>query len=129
VSSQVWAFWDVLPTAADIAEAPVPKQIDGISVLPTLLGDKQPQHEYLYWEFYERGFGQAVRMGNWKAVRRDSDLPIELYDLSKDIGEARDLAGEHPDIVAKMRELMLRAHVKSDLWKPRPRPQPEAAKP
>lgn len=128
VSDQVWAFWDFLPTAAEIAGASTPKEIDGISMLPTLLGGKQRQHEYLYWEFYERGFGQAVRMGNWKAVRTDDGEPIELYDLSKDIGETNDLAGEHPDIVAKMRELMLRAHVKTDIWKARPKPQPAAVK-
>jgi arylsulfatase A-like enzyme len=128
VSDQVWAFWDFLPTAAEIAGAPAPKNIDGISVLPALLGREQPQHEFLYWEFYERGFGQAARQANWKAVRCDSDMPIELYDLSKDIGESNDLAAEHPDLVSKMGELMQRAHVKSDLWKPRPKPQPEATR-
>lgn len=127
VSDHVWAFWDFMPTVAQIAGTAVPEDTDGISVLPTLMGEKQAQHEYLYWEFYERGFGQAVRMGNWKAVRNDTGEPIELYDLSNDIGETNDLAAKHPDIVAKMGELMQQAHVKTDIWKARPRPHPAPA--
>src|SRR5207247_2037794 len=66
---QVWAFWDFLPTAADLAGIKPPEAIDGISMFPTLLGRKQKSHAFLYWEFHERGFQQAVRMGDWKAVR------------------------------------------------------------
>ena len=69
ISGHISAFWDVLPTFADIAGAEVPENIDGISFLPELLGKKQKQHEYLYWEFHEQGGRQAVRMSRWKAVR------------------------------------------------------------
>ena len=69
VSNQVWAFWDFLPTAAEIAGVKPPTGIDGISMLPALLGKEQKSHDYLYWEFHERGFQQAIRMGDWKAVR------------------------------------------------------------
>src|SRR5205823_6000696 len=69
-SDLVWAFWDFLPTAAEIAGAKAPEKIDGLSVLPTLLGNAQTnRHDFLYWEFHERGFQQAARMGEWKALR------------------------------------------------------------
>src|SRR5689334_5703815 len=68
-NDQTWAFWDFLPTAAELAGAQPPARIDGISILPALLGQSQRRHEYFYWEFHERGFTQAVRMGDWKGVR------------------------------------------------------------
>ncbi|NOZ24304.1 MAG: arylsulfatase [Planctomycetes bacterium] len=101
VSDQVWAFWDFLPTAAEIAGVQPPDGIDGISMLPALLGREQTQHNYLYWEFHERGTAMAVRMGKWKAVRPLPKSPIELYDLSKDIGEEHNVADQHSDVVAK----------------------------
>lgn len=118
------AFWDVLPTACEVAGAEPPPEIDGISFLPTLLGaGKQPQHEYLYWEFPGYGGQQAIRQGRWKAIRQDmlkkqnaDPLRIELYDLQADIGEQRDLAGEHPQLVAELAEKMRAAHVPSKLF-------------
>lgn len=112
VSDQVWAFWDFLPTAAEIAGVKPPEGIDGISMLPALLGREQTDHEYLYWEFYERGFDQAVRMGDWKGVRH-LGRKMELYNLSEDIGERRDVAADHPDIVEKISKIMHEAHVDS----------------
>jgi arylsulfatase A-like enzyme len=106
VSDQVWAFWDFLPTAAEIAGASPPAGIDGISMLPALLGRPQKNHEYVYWEFHERGFKQAVRMGDWKAVRFGINGPIELYDLKTDIGERNNIAAEHPDVVAKIEAIL-----------------------
>jgi len=79
-SDFVWAFWDVMPTLADLAGQPAPKGIDGISVLPTLLGQSQKPHEFLYWEFYSP-FQQAVRIENWKGIRVGTSEPIHLYDL------------------------------------------------
>jgi arylsulfatase A-like enzyme len=99
-SDQVWAFWDFLPTAAEIAGAASPAGIDGISMLPALLGKAQTDHEYLYWEFYERAFKQAARMGPWKGVRTKPGQALELYNLDRDIGEADDIAGTHPEVVA-----------------------------
>jgi arylsulfatase A-like enzyme len=113
VSSQVWAFWDVLPTLAEIAGAQAPAGLDGISMLPALLGKPQKHHVYLYWEFFERGFHQAVRQGEWKAVRHGLDAPIELYDLKQDQTESSDVAGDHRDIVLRMREILESARTES----------------
>jgi len=114
------AFWDFLPTAADLAGAESPAGIDGISYLPELLGKKQRNHEYLYWEFAPQGGKQAVRMGNWKGVRLnvhdDPNGPIELYDLDTDLGEQHNIAGDHPDIVAQIEEIMNQAHTDSHLF-------------
>jgi len=121
-SEHISAFWDVMPTLAEIAGAEAPSNIDGISFVPTLLGrkGKQKEHDYLYWEFHERGGKQAVRKGKWKAIRlqvkRDPNGPIELYDLKKDPREKNNIASEHPDIVDKMAQVMKEAHVDSDVF-------------
>jgi len=119
-SDHVSAFWDILPTFADITGAKVTSDIDGISFLPELLGKKQKQHEYLYWEFHEQGGKTAIRMGNWKAVRLNIDKPdktvTELYDLSKDISETNNVADANPEIVKKMEELMKQAHTPSEVF-------------
>ncbi len=112
VSDLLWYFPDVLPTAAELAGAPVPDDIDGISILPELLGEgvagrKQQLHEYLYWE---AGSQAAVRMGLWKAIRSKANAPWQLYDLSKDIEEKTDVAADHPGIVAKLAQYAEQAH-------------------
>ena len=95
VSGQVWTFWDVLPTLAEIARTPPPQNLDGLSMLPALLGQKQTnQHDVLYWEFHEPGFRQAVRTGDWKAVRSGVDGPLELYNLKTDIGRKTKRRGQ-----------------------------------
>lgn len=106
VNHQPFALWDFLPTATELAGIQAPENIDGVSILPTLLGSKQKNHKFLYWEFHERGFEQAVRMGRWKAVRHGLDQPIELYDLETDISEQRDLAAQYPDIVQRIQEIL-----------------------
>ena len=116
-NAQVWAFWDFLPTAAEIAGVKPPKDIDGISMLPTLLGTRQTnQHEFLYWEFHERGFQQAARMRDWKAVRPATDTPPELYDLTTDPGETKNVANQHPEIVARIEEYLKSARTESADW-------------
>ena len=119
-SDHISAFWDVLPTFAEISGAVSPEGIDGISFLPTLKGKNQKQHEYLYWEFHEQGGKIAVRMGNWKAVKltvdKNPDAVIELYDLSNDIGETENLASANPDIVKKMEDIMQQAHMPSEIF-------------
>jgi arylsulfatase A-like enzyme len=112
-----FAFWDFLPTAAEIARLAPPKGIDGVSFLPTLRGEAQTnQHEFLYWEFHENGFHQAARMGDWKAVRHGVDGPIELYNLKTDLGEKSDVAKEHPEVVAKFESYFQRARVPDEHW-------------
>ena len=83
-NDHVWAFWDFLPTAAELAGVDPPAGVDGISVVPTLLGRAQKTHEFLYWEFFERGFQQAVRHGDWKAIRLKQGEPLVLYDVKGD---------------------------------------------
>jgi arylsulfatase A-like enzyme len=111
VSDQMLAFWDVMPTLADVAGLPIPSNIDGISMLPTLLGKKQKQHEYLYWDYghVRKTFKQALRMGDWKAVRIGVKNPSELYNLKDDPGETKNLAKQYPKIVKKMESLMKEA--------------------
>jgi arylsulfatase A-like enzyme len=113
VSDQVWAFWDLLPTLAEAADLPVPSGLDGISMLPAWLGKPQRNHEYLYWEFHEGGFKQAVRMGDWKGVRPAPGKPLELYDLRTDVGETRNVAAQHPDVVARMEKILAGARTES----------------
>ncbi len=118
-NDHIWAFWDFLPTAAELAGAKAPDGIDGISVVPTLLGqdDRQKQHAYLYWEFHEGPSKQAIRMGQWKAVRRAPSRKTELYDVTEDIGEENDLAGSHPELVAKAERIFKHARTESERWK------------
>ncbi len=118
-SGHVSAFWDFLPTACEIAGIEVPSGSDGISYLPTLLGKEQTKHEYLYWESPLNGFMTAVRKENWKAVKVNHDSPIELYNLSEDIGEEIDLAGDYPGIIETMKSIIDEAHCPSKHF-PRP---------
>jgi arylsulfatase A-like enzyme len=121
-SDLISAHWDILPTFCELAGVMPPKTIDGISFVPTLLGepDKQKLHEFLYWEFHERGGKRAVRFGAWKAVQQNlqqtADGPIELYNLDSDPGETKDLAGEHPDLIAKTKKLFAESHTPSEIW-------------
>lgn len=119
-SDHVWAMWDVLPTFAELAGATPPEGLDGRSMVRALTGEAgAAEHDYLYWEFYERGSAQAVRAGDWKAVRIPMLTgPVELYDLAADPGETTDLAARHPDVVARMLAIMEEAHVPSPDWTP-----------
>lgn len=109
-NAQPIALWDVLPTVAEIAGAPKPKGLDGISFAPTLFGRKQTnQHEFFYWEFHERGYQQAARTGDWKGLKLAPDKPLELYHLATDPGETNNVAAGHPDIVAKIEDYLAKA--------------------
>jgi len=131
-TDQTGAFWDVMPTLAEVTGAKCPADVDGISFLPTLLGKPgQEQHDYLYWENAGK---QAVRMGDWKAVRvglkRNPDAPVQLFDLKTDLGEKTDVAAQHPDVVAKIARIMKEGRTESELfplYKPYPRPAPTSA--
>ena len=114
-TDQISAFWDVMPTLADVAGYDVPENIDGISLLPTLLQkEEQQEHEYLYWEHL--GKLQAVRMGKWKGVRLNPDEEIQLYDLEADLAEETDVAKEHPEIVAKIADIFINGRSKSEYF-------------
>ena len=112
VSDHLGYFPDIMPTLAELCGAPCPKDTDGISIVPELLGGrKQRQHDYLYWE--DRG-QLAVREGNWKAVRtrsrRGKPGKWELYDLAADLAETTNLAEKHPDILARLQRHAEEAH-------------------
>ena len=112
-------FGDLMATAAELTSQPVPSGLDSVSFLPSLLGrDKaQGKHDYIYWEFLERGGAQAIVMGEWKALRKGrADAPIEVYNLAKDLGEQTDISSKNPEIVAIAERVFMEAHVDSPVW-------------
>jgi arylsulfatase A len=115
VSDHVSAFWDWLPTFAELLGVRSSGDTDGISLLPTLLGnpEKQKNHDYLYWEYNGK---QAVRRSEWKAYRSSVDSPLELYNLRDDIAEKHDLAGQRPDMVKEIEDIMMAARIESGLF-------------
>lgn len=120
-SEHTSAFWDFVPTVCQLAGRPSPADSDGISMLPALRSEgNQPEHEYLYWELYEQGGKQAVRKGDWKAVRlnvmSDSNEKVELYNLRLDTREEKDVSENHPGIVAQLIGLMESAHRDNELF-------------
>jgi len=123
VSGYLGAHYDVLATLADLAGAEVGSETDGVSFLPTLLSKPgvQKQREYLFWDFAGYGGQLAVRMGKWKGVKRglkkNPDAPLELYDLETDIGEQRNVADEHADVVARIEAIMLEARTRPSVEK------------
>lgn len=120
VSEQPFYFGDLMGTACEIASTLKPEGLDSVSFLPTLKADpnKQTKHRYLYWEFYERTFRQAVVMEEWKLIRSNmDDSKIELYDLSKDIHEDKNIASEHPALAQRLISYMEEAHTPHPSWK------------
>jgi len=113
VSDEPWAFWDFLPTAIELAHAQLPASCkpDGLSLVSFLKGGPAPKRDYFYWELYEAQPIQAIRFGDWKAVRNHPKGPIELYDLKADAGESHDIASAHPDLLAKAESLIRSARV------------------
>jgi arylsulfatase A-like enzyme len=113
VSNHVAAQYDIKATLADLLKITIP-QTDGISFLPELLGKKQPKHEFLYFELFEYGGQQAVRMGDWKAVKRnmvkDKNAQWELYNLKSDIGENDNVAGKNPSLIKKIDNAAKQSH-------------------
>jgi arylsulfatase A-like enzyme len=117
VTERVGAFWDFLPTAAELAGAKPPGGLDGISLVPTLRGrGEQKAHEFLYWEFHEGGSKQAVRRGDWKAIRPAVGAGLQLYDLRADPGETADVAARYPDVVSRIENYLKTARTESARW-------------
>lgn len=115
-SPHICTFWDFMPTLCELTGTPIPEKIDGISYLPTLLGqtDKQQQHEVLYWEYPRIGYTlQAVRIGDFKAVRTDTGKPIEIYNIKKDPKEQNDLSAQYPELVKRAQNLFISMHTPS----------------
>jgi arylsulfatase A-like enzyme len=116
------AQWDMLPTFCELVGIDPPAEIDGISIVPELTGhsDRQPKHDYLYWEFYEQGGKRAVRVDDWKAIQlnvhKNPNGPIEIYDLSSDIGERNNIATSHPERVDQAKLIFSQAHQPSAHW-------------
>ncbi|TLX75585.1 arylsulfatase [Labilibacter sediminis] len=121
ITDHVSAFWDILPTISHIVDQPIPEAVDGISLLPTLLGEgNQEEHDYLYWEFHEKGGRQALRMGPWKGVRynvaRQPDGLIELYNLDNDPNENTNVSAKYPEIVEEITLLLKEARTESEVF-------------
>jgi arylsulfatase A-like enzyme len=116
VSDKVWAFWDFLPTAADIAGIPFDNSTDGISVLPTLLGEEQELHDYLYWDYghVRDDFLQAARWDNWKGIKYNQSGKIEIFNLEKDPGEEKNIASKNPKLLKRFEEILKEAYTPSD---------------
>jgi uncharacterized sulfatase len=130
VSDYVGYFGDFMATAAQLGGAQPPPLLDSISLVPILLGrPDQQQHEYLYWEFHEKGFFQAVRMGDWKGVRFGTSQPLELYNLKLDLGETNNVAAQHPQLVKRIEQIMKEAHGDSKYWPIRERGATAGSKP
>jgi len=121
VTNQPAAMYDLYPLFQQLAGIPVTKNIDGISILPTLLQTKkQIQHPYLYWEFHENNGRQAVRWKDWKAVKlnvnKDANAPVELYNLVNDPSEKNNVAAQYPAIAKQLNEMILQAHTANKKW-------------
>ena len=124
VSDHISAHWDIFPTFCEIAGVELTEKLDGISFLPTLWGkSNQQNHDYLYWEFHERSGARAARFKNWKAVqknlKKNPNPPIEIYNLLQDPGELKDLSMEREDLIEKAKQIFIKAHTPSPIWKMR----------
>jgi arylsulfatase A-like enzyme len=129
-SDLLTSFVDFLSTAADMIGVPAPSGLDGISILPTLLGKTQSvQHDSLYFEIYEPYFQQSVRLGDWKGYRLGTKAPLELYDLKADPAEKQNLAAAHPDIVRNIEAIMAAEHTPSPHYDAPAQSEKETKKP
>jgi arylsulfatase A-like enzyme len=122
-TDHVGYFPDWFSTAAELAQAEAPANLDGISLAPLLTGkpERQQKHEFLYWEFHEGGFTQAaLYQGRWKGIRRDGpDAPVQLFDQENDAAERSDVSSQHPEIAQKISTYLKTARSPAPDWEPR----------
>ncbi|WP_316772932.1 arylsulfatase [Pedobacter frigiditerrae] len=120
VNNHIGAFWDLYPTFSELLGLKQNSYTDGVSILPSILGEKsQKQHDYLYWEFHENNGRQAVRKNNWKGVYlnlKTKNAKFELYDLDKDPQEKNDVALIYPEVVKELKDIMKKAHDESTVY-------------
>jgi len=118
-TDHISAFYDIMPTLSELVGIPTDETTDGISFLPTLLGaGHQKEHEFMYWEFPSYGGQQAVRMGDWKGLRSEifkGNLDIALFNLSDDPQEQKNVAGQYPEVVERIRLIMEQEHVPAQI--------------
>ena len=126
VAEEPWAFWDYLPTVAELTGTKIPAGVpaDGHSLATFLKGGAAPERDYFYWELHEGKPIQAARWADWKAVRNGATQPIEIYDLKTDVGETKNLASEKPDLVAKAETIFKSARTDHPDW-PLVNPKPD----
>jgi len=120
-SDHISAFWDMMPTLAQLTNIALSVETDGISILPTLFSSgEQRVHDYLYWEFHELGGRQTIRKGDWKAIRLNvgnkEKTTLELYNLKDDLHEDNNLADQYPEIVQELSSLMDKDRTESPLF-------------
>jgi arylsulfatase A-like enzyme len=124
-SAALTAFWDWMPTFAELIDVPLTQHTDGVSLLPVLRGESQPApHDFLYFEFCTSqkpfsplpGFGQSVRRGDWKLVRFNVSQSWQLYNLRSDVGETNDVAHQQPNLVAKLAAIAREQHTDDKWW-------------
>ena len=121
VDAQPWAFWDLMPTFVEMSGADTAAiqgyETDGYSLVDYLKGGDAPERDYFYWELHrgDSTIGQAARFGNWKAVK-ESDQPIEIYDLKTDASELKNLASERNDLVEQAESIFADAHRVDPNW-------------
>jgi arylsulfatase A-like enzyme len=118
VTGEPWAFWDFLPTCAELVGTKLPENVktDGYSLVSFLKGGDSPKRAHFYWELHEGASLQAARWGDWKAVRNGPSKPIEIYDLASDVSESNDLAATRPELVTKAEQLFKSAREDHPDW-------------
>jgi arylsulfatase A-like enzyme len=117
VDNTPWMFVDVFPTLLDIAGGSYSSELDGLSLLPTILGQEQDTSDrLLYWEFPKERLWQAGRLGSWKGIRQGMNQPLQLFDLQKDPLESRDVSKNNPEIVKRLETLITQEHIPSPHW-------------